>query len=165
MKTFTDNANRTWTLAINVDAIKRVKSLLDVDLMQAIDGKLIERLCDDPILLCDVIYALVKPQADAANVSDESFGQAMAGDAIDRATEAMLEDLVSFFPSQRRGLLAKVLEKLRALKSKLFAASSLRLDTLDLDKITKAAMDELDRRSPGVSSTNSPASSESTPAP
>ena len=30
MKTFNDNAGRTWTVAINVDCIKRVKALLDV---------------------------------------------------------------------------------------------------------------------------------------
>ena len=27
MKTFKDNAERTWTVSINVDAIKRVRSL------------------------------------------------------------------------------------------------------------------------------------------
>jgi len=30
MKTFTDNADRTWTVTINVDAIKRVRSLVQV---------------------------------------------------------------------------------------------------------------------------------------
>ena len=32
MRTFNDNAGRTWTVAINVGAIKRVKGLLDVNL-------------------------------------------------------------------------------------------------------------------------------------
>ena len=27
MKTFTDNTGRVWTIAINVDAVKRVKAL------------------------------------------------------------------------------------------------------------------------------------------
>jgi len=75
MKTFTDNGGHTWTVAINVDAIKRVRSLLKNDLLEAVEGKLIERLRDDPILLCDVIYVLCKPEADAANISDEQFGQ------------------------------------------------------------------------------------------
>ena len=55
MKTFTDNAGRTWTVAINVDCIKRVKTLLAVNLLDAIEGKLIEDLVSDPVLLCDVI--------------------------------------------------------------------------------------------------------------
>jgi hypothetical protein len=32
MRTFNDNAGRTWTIAINVAAIKRVRGLLNVDL-------------------------------------------------------------------------------------------------------------------------------------
>ena len=65
MRTFTDNTGRAWTIAINVDAIKRVKSVAKVDLLEAVEGKLLERLVGDPILLCDVVYALCKPQADA----------------------------------------------------------------------------------------------------
>ena len=38
MKTFNDNTGRTWTVAVNVDCIKRVKSLLDVNLLDAIEG-------------------------------------------------------------------------------------------------------------------------------
>ena len=32
MKTFVDNAGRTWTVQINVEAIKRVRELLSVNL-------------------------------------------------------------------------------------------------------------------------------------
>jgi len=165
MRTFTDNAGRIWTLAVNVDAIKRVKTLAKVDLMEAVEGKLLERLIDEPILLCDVIFALVKPQADAAKVSDEDFGRAMAGDTIDAATQAMLEELVDFFPSRRRGLMAKALGKLQTLQIKVTDAASMRLDSLDLDRIAQEAMAELDRAVSGGPSGTSPASSESTPAP
>ncbi|MBW7934986.1 MAG: hypothetical protein H3C62_15535, partial [Gemmatimonadaceae bacterium] len=89
MKTFTDNAGRTWTLAINVDVLKRVRGLVDMNLLDIIDGQLIERLYRDPVLLCDVVYAVCKPEADARSVSDEDFGRAMAGDAIEQATKAL----------------------------------------------------------------------------
>ena len=52
MRTFNDNAGRTWTIAINVDTIRRVRSLVSVDLLEAVEGKLIERLAGDPILFC-----------------------------------------------------------------------------------------------------------------
>ena len=111
MKTFTDNAGRTWTIAINVDAIKRVKGLLDVNLLEVVEGTLIERLIRDPILLCDVVYVVCKPEADEKRVSDEDFGRAMAGDAIEHATKALLEELVGFSPSPRdRANLQRVLE-------------------------------------------------------
>ncbi len=96
MRTFTDNAGRTWTVAINVDAIKRVRDLLNVDLLEILDGKLIEKFYRDPVLLCDVVYAACKLEADAKGVTDEDFGRAMAGDAIEHATKALLEELVGF---------------------------------------------------------------------
>ena len=42
MHTFNDTLGRTWTVTINVDAIRRVRSLLDVNLLDAIEGKLLE---------------------------------------------------------------------------------------------------------------------------
>ena len=79
MKTFTDSAGRTWTVSLTIDAAKRVKGLLDVNLLEleAGDPPLLTKLGTDVILLCDVIFALVKPQADAAGVSDEQFGAAL----------------------------------------------------------------------------------------
>jgi len=34
MRTFSDNAGRTWTVQVNVNAIKRVRDLAKVDLLQ-----------------------------------------------------------------------------------------------------------------------------------
>ena len=160
MKTFTDNAGRTWTVTVNVDAIKRVRGLLDVNLLEVVDGKLLERLVSDPVLLCDLVYAACKPEADARGVTDEDFGRAMAGDAIDGATTALLEELVDFFPSSRRRLLAKALGKLKVLEGMAVAAAEKRLDGPQLEERMRAALEE----SSGSSGT-SPASSASPPVP
>src|SRR4051812_8711482 len=74
MKTFADNAGRTWTVAINVDAIKRVRDLAQTNLLEVIEGKLLEKLIGDPVLLCDVIYSVCKPEADAKSITDVDFG-------------------------------------------------------------------------------------------
>jgi len=151
MKTFNDNAGRTWTVAINVECIKRVKTLLSVNLIDAIEGKLIEQLVSDPVLLCDVIYAICKPEADTKEVSDEEFGRAMAGDAIDNATTALLEELVDFFPSGKRQVLAKALAKLKTFQTKAVETASKRLDDPRLDQQLEALLkeDELPELTPG----------------
>ena len=64
MKSFTDNAGRKWRVAVTVDTIKRVKALRDVDLLEAVEGKLLDRLIGDPVLLCDILFIVCKPQAD-----------------------------------------------------------------------------------------------------
>jgi len=151
MKTFNDNAGRTWTVAINVECIKRVKTLLSVNLLDAIEGKLIEQLVSDPVLLCDVIYAICKPEADTKEVTDEEFGRAMAGDAIDNATTALLEELVDFFPSGKRQVLAKALAKLKTFQNKAVETASKRLDDPKLDRQLEALLneDELPEPTPG----------------
>ena len=177
MKTFTDTAGRTWTVAVHVDSIKRVKSLLDVNLLDAVEGKLLEKLVADPVLLCDILYCLCKPQADAQGVSDEDFGRAMAGDAVEAATTALLEELADFFPAQRRALLRKALGKLRALETLALSAAGERLDSPELEEQLRAtiaggaASAELAKvcvasaeQTAGGASGNSPGSSAATPA-
>jgi len=169
MKNFKDNAGRTWTVSVDVATIKRVRSLLDVDLMAAVDGKLFERLVSDPVLLCDVIYVVCKPEADAQNVSDEDFGRAMAGDAVDHATTALLEELVDFFPQARRRLLAKALSKLKTLEARAMDVADKKLDSPELEAELEAILAKIDEEpepsEPGDSSGILPASSASTPAP
>jgi NAD-dependent oxidoreductase involved in siderophore biosynthesis len=155
MKTFKDNAGRTWTVGIDVAAIKRVRSLLDVDLMGAVEGKLLERLVSDPVLLCDVIYVVCKPEADAQNVSDEDFGRAMAGDAIEHATTALLEELVDFFPQGKRRVLHKALAKLQAVEARAVEYAQARLEDPELDRRIEAALN-----SPTDLSSSLPPSSE-----
>ncbi|HOF17723.1 MAG TPA: hypothetical protein PK082_02345 [Phycisphaerae bacterium] len=138
MKTFTDNAGRSWTVEVNVAAVKRVRGLLDVDLLDAAGSKLIGRLIDDPVLLCDLVYCLCKPQADAQDVGDEDFGKAMAGDAIEAATTALLEELTDFFPSPKRRLIRTMLEKLRAIETLATELATRELESPELESRLRA---------------------------
>lgn len=133
MRTFKDNQNREWTVEITVAAIKRVRGLAGVDLMEVLEGSngLIEKLVRDPVLLCDVIYAACKPQADERQITDEAFGASMAGDAIEHATAALLEELVDFCPSPRdRANLGRVLKATRDVMDKARDVVERRIDEL-----------------------------------
>ena len=101
MKTFTDTAGREWTIELHTTAIKRIRSLTGVDLLADDGAGVVAKLIRDPELLCDVVYAAVQPQADERGVSDEDFGRAMHGDPIGAATEALVDELVSFCPNPR----------------------------------------------------------------
>ena len=160
MKTFNDNAARSWTVQVNVDAIKRVRDLAQVNLLEVVEGKLLERLISDPVLLCDVIYCLCKPEADSKSVSDVDFGRAMGGDSIDGATTALLEELVGFFPQAKRRVLAKALAKLQKLQTAALAAVETRLDSPELDRQMALRLAQLEN-----SSGSAPESSASLPAP
>lgn len=141
MKTFHDNTGRAWAVTINVDCIKRVRTLLDINLLDAVDGKLLEQLVSDPILLCDCLYAICKPEADEKQISDEDFGRGMAGDAIDHATTALLEELVDFFPKGKREVLARALAKLKTFEQKTFEAAHRRIESPELEQRLQEILD------------------------
>jgi len=162
VKVFKDNAGNEWSVEINVAALKRIRSLTGTDLLEVISGgDLLERLMRDPVLLCDILYALVKPQADEKQVSDETFGAAMAGDAIDAATAALLDELVAFCPSPRdRANLGRVLMVVRRAMDKARDVVEAKIAGGEIERIVQ---DALTQATSGHSSGAAPASSASTP--
>ena len=121
MKSFTDNKGRTWEIVVTVATVKRVRALCKVDLNSIVEldknnkpsAELLERLSSDPVLLVDVLYAVCKPQADKLGITDEDFGEAMAGDTIEHATTALLEEVINFFPESKRMVMQRILSASR----------------------------------------------------
>ena len=121
MKAFTDAKGRSWEIELNIRQMKRVRDILGVDLVNVIqtnkDGSIatdtIDRVANDPILLCDILWVLCEQQAKAAGVTDEDFGSSLAGDSIETATRAFLDELVDFFPGARRLFLKKAVDLAR----------------------------------------------------
>src|SRR5512137_1077238 len=103
-----DPHGRHWFTPITVGAIKRAKELAGVNLLDVFDGTLLFRLADDPVLLVNTLYAVCKPQADERGVTDEQFGELLAGDTFEQAVQALVEGLASFFPSERRQMLQRL---------------------------------------------------------
>ncbi len=160
MKTFADNLNRKWEITLTIGSVKRVMGLLPgVNLLELDKGDppLLTRLATDVTLLCDIIYALVKPQADKAGCSDEDFGAALGGDVILRAQEAFYEEIVLFFQALKRADLVKALEIQKAVVEKAVERTVDQIEKIDLDEALEEAF--------GKISTTVPESSESTPTP
>jgi len=171
MKTFTDNAGRTWTVLMNLDTAKRVKSLLDVNLLEADKGDPtpLQRLATDLMFICDVVYVAIKPQADKLGVTDVQFAEAMGGDAMLAAHNALMEELADFFLKAGRTHLAKAI----GLQTRTINLTIQALDKKVEAMTPEALLDQAVKTDPsavatakadGSSSTSSPASSESPPA-
>jgi len=159
MKTFKDNTGRQWTVELNVAAAKRVKTLLNVDLLALDKGDppLITRLGTDVILLCDVMFALIKPQADQAGVSDEQFGGALGGDVVLTAQTALYEEIIDFFGKMGRRDLVKAVTAQKRVIDLAIAGVERRIGEIDLASEVEKTL--------GGSSTSSPGSSASIQAP
>jgi hypothetical protein len=109
---FKDNAGRDWIIAINVPSVDRVLAATDVDLFSIIEdsGTLFKKLGNVRTLV-RVLYVLCEPQVQKLNLQPEDFAAAIAGDALDSATKALLEDLTGFFQQDQRRTLKAVLVK------------------------------------------------------
>jgi arsenate reductase-like glutaredoxin family protein len=147
---------------MNLGAVKRLKGLLNVDLLALAEGDppLLTRLAMDVILLCDVIFALVKPQADELGVTDEQFAAALGGDAILSAQKAFYEEMADFFLKLGRDDLAKALTAQQALIGAAVAETNRRLSLIDPEAEVKAIFATRPANEFGGRSTSSPESVE-----
>jgi len=142
MHTFTDTAGRCWELALTIGAAKRVKGLLAVDLLDLSAGNppLVTRLHTDVMLLVDVIWAVLKPEADARGVSDEQFVAALGGEAAWNAYLAFAGELEDFFRQFHR----PDLERTVAVNRRLMQADAERLAAAT-DRMAAVAEKQADR--------------------
>ena len=168
---WSDAEGRSWSAAVSVNAIRRVKELVGVNLLEVFDGELLPRLADDPVLLVNTLYAVCKPQADERDVSDEAFGELLVGDTIELAAAALVRGITDFFPKDRRAVLERLWAATKRTRTE---AIQMAMDKLDSPLVEQAitgaiqkASDEIDQRlrSFGDTSGSSPESLASSPVP
>ncbi len=148
MKQFTDTKERVWDVELNVRQMKRVRDVLGVDLVNVIqagkDGAVatdtLDRVANDPILLCDILWVLCEQQAKLAGVTDEDFGSSLAGDSIETATRAFLDELVDFFPGARRLILKKAVGLARKYEMESAAAVAEALESPEFEERMKTLL-------------------------
>lgn len=126
MKKFKDSKGREWEIAVNVGTIRSVRAACGIDLIDAALGATAIKLAENPCLVGDVLWALVKKQAEVLRVSGEDFAYLLSGDVLKDATDALLEDLMDFFPNPetRRALRAAMAIATQNTRQKLELAMS-----------------------------------------
>lgn len=158
-RTFTDTEGRVWTVRVTYGDAKRVKQLLDLDILSLPDEgvEVIAKFLGNVLQFIDVVYVLVKPQADALGVSDEQFGQSMSGDSLRAAREAFYGALADFSPAQLREVLLGIQEQGAKIQTAMCQQAMEAMKSFDADAAVKSL----------VSSGNSPGSPDSirTPSP
>jgi hypothetical protein len=156
MRTFKDTKGREWKVEIVVGSLKRVKSLAKIDLLdpKAKDESeipLIVKLSTDPITICDVLYAVCKPQAESLGVSDEEFGESLGGDAILHGQRALLEELEDFFRKSGRTEMATVVSQAGKMITAAIAEATTRISSLDAESTARSIVGSTFGGLPGLS--------------
>lgn len=111
MASFKDRNGRDWTIKLDGPKIRQIRTDCDGLDIVSTEGSAYDKMYDDPLLLCDALWILVKQEADAAGITGEKFFEAVSGDVFDAALKAILEAITDFFPSHKRSMLGTVAAK------------------------------------------------------
>lgn len=129
MKIWHDTTGRAWATVINVGTVKRVKSLTGKNILDLAGGQLAGEVMADPCLLCDILYAIHQAEATEKGITDEQFAECLSGDSIGEATDALMAELIDFFPnSQRRNLLAEAMKRAKAEEARIIERAKSELE-------------------------------------
>lgn len=150
MRSFKDQAGKEWKISIDTGAVRMLRRELNVDLVDV--PAFSELVGKDPVRLVEVLFQLCQDQASEAGISPDQFAKGFAGDALERGGEALMNELVDFFPSAQRGTLRKVKETGRKLQTEILKTIDAKLDAIDPAEMVKNLLS-----TSGESSTSSPA--------
>lgn len=107
MSKFTDAKNREWILTLDPVVIDDVFKELGISLYTITDDKgvaLAELYGNTPVF-CNLVYIIVREQAQAASIDERNFMRGMTGDALESMGEAFYQCLAEFAPKKKRELM------------------------------------------------------------
>lgn len=131
---FTDSKGRVWSVAVNVGALKRCIDLAGIDLADTVESDLFDRLALDPILLCNTLAAICRPEMQRLTITDEDFAEGLAGDVIDQAAAALVDAIVYFFRLRHGGIVAKIATKKKEVEALALKAVDRFIDSGEIEK-------------------------------
>ncbi len=142
MRTFTDTANRTWTIRLTLGTAMQVRDKLGIDLLapEAGDPPLLTRLASDEMLLGEVLCALIEDQFEKYNLTAEDVKFAFDGNTLMAAQRAFYEELIDFFQNRGRADRAKaVMAQMRLIET---AAKLIeqKIDAIDIERLIDGAI-------------------------
>jgi hypothetical protein len=131
-----DPVGTSWSLALTIGSVKRVRDLAQVDLLDPTAGTppLMTRLDLDVCLLADVLFALVQPEADARGIDAGQFAEHLGPVSIAAAHAAFWEEYADFFRQAGRPELAALLDKQRTLTSASIRATLARIEAGQVER-------------------------------
>jgi len=148
-----------WVIDVTYLTVKRVRDLCGVNLLDIcnLDKESLSGWVADDLKVLEVVCAVVRPQLAAVDMSDEDFFAACDGGTLKEAVERLVDQVSDFFQEPRKGLVKKVIQKLRETEKRMEAQA---------EKAIEAALNQFDfekalatHGSSGSTSQASPASS------
>jgi hypothetical protein len=151
---------KEWVIEVTYLTVKRVRDLCGVNLLDIcnLDKESLSGWVADDLKVLEVVCAVVRPQLAAVDMSDEDFFAACDGGVLKEAVERLVDQVSDFFQEPRRGLVKKVIRKLRETEKKMEFEAAKAIDAALSQCDFEAAL-----KTHGSSGSTSPESSASSP--
>lgn len=129
---FKDTINNEWDCKITFGIIDQIKELMDIDLSTLSDDPdLFLSIVREPRKFFDLLYAVLKKQADARNMTKDQFDDAISdGAVIEDALDCFVLGIANFSPRQKRDLLLKIWHKITETTSTAIANAEKEVDSI-----------------------------------
>jgi hypothetical protein len=101
MATFKDTQGREWTIRIDPFLIEDAREE-DPLFLKGDPSETLQRLDNDPALLCGVAWLACKEQAVALGIDQKAFYFGICGDGIESIAKALTAAIASFIPPLQR---------------------------------------------------------------
>ena len=140
MKVFRDPSERLWEIKINVASIRRVREMLGIDLATFLDDRMqqLGELLNKPERFVDVLFVLLQGQAEKYGISDVQFGEMMAGEILETASEQFVQELLDFFPSAKMRVVGReVIAKAKQLSEEMAQQAKQRIGQINVTEEAK----------------------------
>lgn len=110
MRTFKDKDGQEWHLDLTFGKYRR----LHASGFDCTDVGQLERLASDPEVTLRVLMELCSDDLASRNVSQEVFESGFDLDVLQAAIEAVVDEIIDFFPQQSRAVMRTAWEKVRS---------------------------------------------------
>lgn len=171
--TFKDTSHKAseWDCAITVATIRRVHGATELNLANICEGEPspLARLTTDAMLFADVLWHVIRPQAESRGIDKETFEGLLDGSTAERAFDAFWEAVTLFFQSRNQPATARAIRtQLQALnlgqKKMERVIGEANLEAA-MEKTIGAIRERANAKAPGLFASSAPESPESTPIP
>lgn len=130
MANFKTLDGKEWVVDVTYLTVKRVRDLCGVNVLDIcnLDKQALSGWVADDLKVLEVVCAVVRPQLAALDMSDEDFFASCDGQVLKDAVERLVDQVSDFFQEPRKGLVKKVIAKLRETERKMEAQAEKAID-------------------------------------
>lgn len=115
--TFRDNKGRDWNLDINIGHYLKIKSKLDIDLSETFssENNWMARIAAHENIedLLHILEIILEKELASKDLKLDDFYEAVDGEVIASATEALLEAVVLFLPAHKQKAMRIILDSVK----------------------------------------------------